>query len=391
MDINTANIKSEICHNSGQGDKTISRTPDATSKFGISDSVVDRYNDRCLKLSYCTLVTRNYIKYADVVYRSLCEHNIGPFTFVCLIIDNDKNRDKEIKHGANFEILALDELKIANIDEMKIYYSHFELCNALKPSLLNHLLFVRNYDKAIYLDGDVLVTGSFDRLLFLLDRHEFILTPHITKPLPLDGKKPNDPSLLQAGIYNGGLYAFKRGDGSKKVLQWLISRNEIYAFQKPKRGMYADQNLLMMAAYLFKNYFYCLDDIGYNIAYWNIHERPFRIMDNKILVDGSANAVFFHFSGFDEKKPEQFSKYQERQAVGLQSELGFITKKYLDYIHSARVDSQASYGWGRIHGVKMTPIKRWYYAQYKKILALPDLIVYSIYYAKKLWKIIMSR
>jgi uncharacterized protein (DUF1015 family) len=44
----------------------------------------------------------------------------------------------------------------------------------------------------------------------LLDNHEIALIPHLTEPIPDDGRKPSEEDILIAGAYNLGFVALAR-------------------------------------------------------------------------------------------------------------------------------------------------------------------------------------
>jgi hypothetical protein len=61
-------------------------------------------------------------------------------------------------------------------------------------------------------------------------------------------------------------------------------------------------------------------DTGYNVAYWNLHERIATTDENNnwLIVNPSTaqtgKLYFFHYSGYDPSRPHEVSKYQTRFA-----------------------------------------------------------------------------
>ena len=49
------------------------------------------------------------------------------------------------------------------------------------------------------------------------------------------------------------------------------------------------------------------------MAYWNLHERTVSIRDGKYFINGKP-LIFFHYSGYELKKPNEVSKYQNRSS-----------------------------------------------------------------------------
>ncbi len=69
-----------------------------------------------------------------------------------------------------------------------------------------------------------------------------------------------------------------------------------------------------------------LREPGYNVAYWNLHERAVACTD-PLTVNGEP-LHFFHFSGFDPDKLWVVSKYQDRYT---QDDTGDARKLYSKY------------------------------------------------------------
>ncbi len=120
--------------------------------------------------------------------------------------------------------------------------------------------------------------------------------------------------------------------------------------------MFTDQRWIDYVPCFFDHYI--LKNPGYNVAYWNLHAREV-ILDGeryRVKVEGSDPSVplrFFHFSGFDVRKPYLLSKYQEDRPRILLSErpaLARICREYAARLHEAGIDSARShpYRWDRL-------------------------------------------
>jgi hypothetical protein len=57
---------------------------------------------------------------------------------------------------------------------------------------------------------------------------------------------------------------------------------------------------------------FVMDHDGYNIAYWNIHERSIEKVDGRFIVNKKFPLVFFHYSGYSTKHPGQIARHQDR-------------------------------------------------------------------------------
>jgi len=253
------------------------------------------------EMTFCTVVTRNQLSRCQTLYESLKAHQ-GHIVFYALVSDALRKEDSWIRSKLPFEVIYPSDINIRGFNQMKIYYDAFELCNALRPSLIKFLILSRNRKKVIYLDADMYATSDFREIEKALEKYSFCLTPHITKPYPLDGMLPDDFTLFTYGIYNSGFMAFRRDKISLEILDFLIRRLRLYCWNDPP-WIFVDQKWLELIASLYKPYLKQVGHPGYNIGYWNIHERKLHWGPNGLFVNGKR-AVCFHFSGFDPGHPE---------------------------------------------------------------------------------------
>ncbi|RYZ81228.1 MAG: glycosyl transferase, partial [Moraxellaceae bacterium] len=52
--------------------------------------------------------------------------------------------------------------------------------------------------------------------------------------------------------------------------------------------------------------------LGYNVAYWNLHERLCSNINGKWFINETTPLQFFHYSGYLIAKASEVSKYQNR-------------------------------------------------------------------------------
>jgi glycosyltransferase involved in cell wall biosynthesis len=256
-----------------------------------------------------TIIARNYLPHARVLAASLARHNPAARLHVIILDDPDRS----IAPEPSFEIIRADELPFyppSDFYTMAAIYDVTELATAVKPWVFGHL-FDLGASVAIYLDPDIEVFDSLGSLEPLTREHGMLLTPHVTEPLPQDGKRPNERDLLLAGIYNLGFLALS-AEAAKMFLPWWRERLRRDCLNDPARGLFVDQRWIDFAPALFEPRI--LKDPGYNVAYWNLPHRILtrdgdRIL-NRILVNGRP-LRFFHYSGFSPRAPHLLSKHQQ--------------------------------------------------------------------------------
>jgi glycosyltransferase involved in cell wall biosynthesis/GT2 family glycosyltransferase len=258
-----------------------------------------------------TIVARNYLAYARVLAASLARHNPGARLAVVLLDDPDRSIPPE----PSFEIIHADELPFdppSDFLTMAAIYDVTELATAVKPWVFEYL-FDRGASVAIHLDPDTEIFDSLGPLEPLTRERGMVLTPHVTEPLPRDGKRPDERDLLLAGIYNLGFLALS-AEGAKVFLPWWRERLRRDCLNDPAAGLFVDQRWIDFAPALFEPAI--LKDPGYNVAYWNLPHRALTRDDGRIFVRDGSRIVngrplrFFHYSGFSPRAPHVLSKHQ---------------------------------------------------------------------------------
>ena len=272
----------------------------------------------------CTIIARNYLPMARVLTESWHKHHPDCPIFV-LLMDSPTgyfNPDEE-----EFKTVLISELGIPNLNGFLFKYSILEASTAVKPYLLQHLFDSFSIKKLLYLDPDIQVFSSLATLSSRLDEYSILLTPHITSPIPNDGGVPTDHIILKAGSYNLGFLGLRNDTVTRQLLTWWTEKlyhNCIVSFA---RNLFVDQRWMDMVPGMFEGVGICREP-GYNIAYWNLHERELEVKDGSITVNREP-VYFFHFSGFNPDEPHRVSKFQDR--FKQMSDIGDARLLFSDY------------------------------------------------------------
>ena len=307
----------------------------------------------------CTIVARNYLPQARVLCESFrCVHPRGEL-YVLLIDDWEhlQSADDEAFTLLHVDGIGLDD---DTLHAMAAIYDVYEFATAVKPALLTHLL-ERCAGPVLYLDPDIEVFAALDGLADLAARHSIVLTPHVLDPMPRDGYSFNEQAILCAGIYNLGFVAVSEAAGP--FLRFWTERLRQDAIVAPDKGYFTDQRWVDFVPGLFPHHI--LRDPTVNVAYWNVYQRPLRVVDNRYFV-GDAPLKFFHFSGFEPASPYLLSKHQGGRPRVLLSESPVLAKLCREYVeklarHGNRGDL-LPYGLSRLpNGVPLHPFVRRYY------------------------------
>jgi hypothetical protein len=273
------------------------------------------------RIAFFTIIARNYLPQARVLMRSVAARH-PEVDRIVVVVDDDGQRQ-----GDNFETLAAERLGIDSFDDMTVRYDVLELSTAVKPFVFRSLLRRPGLDHIVYLDPDIELFGRLDSALALLEAGApIVLTPHTTAPVPGPGL-PNDHSFLQCGVFNLGFIALRRGEASERWLGWwgeqLLTRSVVdFA-----NNLFTDQRWCDLAP-CYVDGLAVLRDPGFNVAYWNIEQRPLGRNADGHWTAGGSPLGFFHFSGFDPARPEQVSRHQTRLSDAVARELQPLLQHY---------------------------------------------------------------
>jgi len=261
-----------------------------------------------------TICSVNYLAQARTLGDSLRRTNPDIRYFVGLV-DRLDGVEFEPGYQPNYSLVQVHMIGITGFAEMCERYNITELNTAVKPFFFSY--FFEKYpdaDKVIYFDPDIIVFQPLTRLLGHLDRHEAVVTPHLCTPIE-DRKTPNELHHLNTGVYNLGFCAFRRSDAMVSYVKWWEEKLRHECLIALCDGLFVDQNWMNFLP-LFVENTYLEKHRGHNAAYWNLHERRFSEVAGEFVVNNTEPLVFFHYSGYDPRKPDLISKYQDRFTFG---------------------------------------------------------------------------
>ena len=270
-------------------------------------NIADPMNSSPIEFAACTIIAKNYLPMARVLAESWNKYHPDAPLFVLLL---DSPEGFFSPEGEQFTTLLIRELGIPNLPGFLFKYSILEASTAVKPYFLRHLFADYSIKKLLYLDPDIQIFGLLDELSAALDDSNVVLIPHLTTPIPPDGASPTDHDILQAGSYNLGFLGLRDGETSRALLDWWSDKlyhQCIIAFEK---NLFVDQRWMDLVPGLFSGVRIWRDP-GYNIAYWNLHERQVTAEGETVSVNGRP-LRFFHFSGYHPDEPRKISKHQNR-------------------------------------------------------------------------------
>ena len=293
----------------------------------------------------CTIISRNYLAFARVLARSFHANHPGQAFFI-LLVDRKKADDNFVNEP--FEVLYVEDIGVPDLLIAAFKFDILELNTNVKPTLLKYLFIHTNSEKLMYVDPDIYFFQSASMVFDLLNTYSMIVTPHCVEPIR-DSMRPSEQDFLKAGVFNLGFIALQKTDETLRMLDWWENRCLSLGFNDVRDGLFVDQCWINFLPCFFDSVL-VLKDRGYNMAYWNLHERELSKGNEGWLVNGHSPLVFFHFSGIELHNADcEISRYQNRFSLTSRTDLAEIFSFYRREVLAAGFDEansgyQYSYG-----------------------------------------------
>ncbi|GAA4504309.1 hypothetical protein [Gluconacetobacter tumulicola] len=192
-------------------------------------------------------------------------------------------------------LVRIGELGIPNLDSWMFEHDIVELCTAVKGKMLCRLL-EQGAEKIVYIDPDIAIFADLTDIERALDTHNVILTPHQLRPDTSEiAIRDNEIGSLKFGIYNLGFVAVSGRPEGRRFAEWWRDRLLSFCFDDVPNGLFTDQKWCDHVPAFFDDVL-ILRDPGYNVASWNLSQRPIAIDSNGVIRAADSVLRFFHFT-----------------------------------------------------------------------------------------------
>ena len=240
---------------------------------------------------FCTIAAHNYISKAIVLARSVRAQY--PHATIVLCVP-ERHVHPRVQNDACFDVVLSHNAVTSDADERNVFVRDvLEWSTAIKPALCRYLFgLYPNDDHIVFLDPDVVVVSRLDELEELWTKSDILVTPHhVFDP---DGSLTT--AVFRTGVFNLGFLGLRRGPVASKFLEWWDNKLKRFCFVDFTRLMFVDQRWLDLAVCLFP--IGIVRHAGYNVAYWNVGERPLAL-EGDMITAGGMPLRFFHFARFE--------------------------------------------------------------------------------------------
>lgn len=273
------------------------------------------------KRVFFTIASANYAAHAASLMQSLARHH--PEAERLFVLADEVRDFSGIDLAAR--LLPVAELGIPGFHNMKLWYDLLEFNTAIKPFVFEALI-AQGYEEVCYLDPDILVFAPLREVFDAFAQGaELVLTPHLLAPLD-DGKDPSDHTILKSGVYNLGFLALRPSADVAALLAWWGKRCLTECRVDIAGNLFTDQRWMDLAPSFVARH-HILRHPGYNVAYWNLAQRPLSEGKSGFRAAGEP-LVFFHFSGYSPDRPDHLSRHESRFGTRLSPALRSLLDHY---------------------------------------------------------------
>lgn len=282
------------------------------------------------RVAAVSIVTRSHIPFARVLFDSL--RRSYPHMPMFLVLADEPAGDCSC--GENVEIIPVSEMNVPELENMLRRYTNTELCVALKPFAITEVLrrSGAELDGALYLDSDLYFISPMEELEREVDAGAgIILTPHLNAPM-MNGRT-SDLTMLRCGVFNMGFAYFANTPSVRALLDWWGGWLRHFCYEDFSAGLFGDQKWMDLLP-CFTDELKVLRHNGYNVAYWNIDQRPLT-RSGGVWLAGGEPLRFLHFSVPQLEHPLLFSRNTDRYDAGRLRDLPLLVKEYAGRVHAA--------------------------------------------------------
>lgn len=292
-----------------------------------------------------TSISFAYLDRARVLAETLKQFHPDWVLWLCLSDREPPGLKFAISNEGFDYLVRVEELGIRDLDQWIFGHNVVELCTAVKGPMLCHML-NRGAEKVIYIDPDIALFNSLVEIPKLLDQHTIVLTPHLTAPENTrSGVLGNEVGSLKHGTYNLGFIAVRGCGEGKRFAQWWRERLIEFCYEDIPAGLFTDQRWCDLIPSFFENT-YILRDPGYNVACWNLSNRPIVINFDGTITAAGKPLRFFHFT-----------------------KINSVGEAVIEYYSGGRYEVFELVRWYRerllIHAVDNLPVGWWAFARYE--------------------------
>jgi glycosyltransferase involved in cell wall biosynthesis len=255
----------------------------------------------------CTLVRANEVAAARVLAGSLAR--VQPD--LRLIALATHGAASQLQQSEPFDTMSTGDFGPLGLGETLASAEPRAQAALLRAMLVRQVL-TDGDDPVLLLPCDAELHASLDALYEALSAAPVVLVPRLLGCLPDDGERPDGTDLIQAGEIDDELVAVAASDEGRAFADWWVARGQD-AIAASRDSQVTPVSSLAAARRVFEHVS-VLGDAGFDVSYWNLHERSLERRDEMLLAGGRP-LVLMRFAGFRPDRPWWLSDRGSRVLV----------------------------------------------------------------------------
>lgn len=245
---------------------------------------------------YCTYFNSYYIDKFRALVHSMEEH-CGNFVLYCVCMDNTAydyicSQNKDHYKPVLWSEYELMDDALAGVKKQRSMLEYFFTCTA---SICHYMLQKLPEGELLnYLDADMYFYATPEPIFKEMENKSIGIIAHRFWGL---GRLYN-----KYGRFNVGWVSFRNDETGRNCVQHWREQCIDWCFDKLEDGKFADQKYLDAWPFVYGDKLKVIDNIGANVAPWNVGQYKLEKQKGNILINGTP-LIFFHFASF--KKNEK--------------------------------------------------------------------------------------
>lgn len=246
-----------------------------------------------MNYNFCIFIDKNFLARGLALYYSLIDH-CPSFTLWVLCTDDDTFEVVEKLGLKNIKLLKMSDVEDERMRAVKTTRTPTEYIWMLGSRLSLYMLETIGVDMITFLDSDTYFYNSIEDIYREFGNQSIMIIPHRFSPQNIHRERTS-------GKYNVGMLIFRNDYNALSCLRWWTDRCIEWCFDRYEDGKFGDQLYLNAWPTRFSKV-HILENLGVNVAPWNIDRFNFKRQSGKIIgVDKASGSsfplIFYHFHG----------------------------------------------------------------------------------------------
>jgi glycosyltransferase involved in cell wall biosynthesis len=288
-------------------------------------------------MRFLTLATVDLLPQARVLARSL-ERRRPSSSLEVLLVDSGAPVARAIEAGEPFRLSSAAQELDLDIEPLIARHDQHELTALLVPRLLRTYA-MREPGPLLHVPPSVWFLGGLEPIEAALSAHSVLLTPRMSGDVPEDGLEPTGRRVERRGRIDEAIIGVDGSPDADDFLEWWGARVEaiIGSLDGGRGARPEDRHWLARYLELAPARFATavLDEPGFNLSMWNLHEHQLRSTREGVTVDGRWPLRFLNLPGFDPDRPHRLSALAGRVRVSRSPALRDLCIRYAQELREA--------------------------------------------------------